>query len=78
MRFINLGEAEHPKKKLVLDVQPPSVYKSHILNGQMNKLYIYTQSTSYKTFFMLISVEPEILKAHKYKNIKKFRFFRLR
>ena len=27
---------------------------------------------SYKTFFMLISVEHEILNAHKYKNIKKF------
>ena len=29
----------------------------------------------YKTFFMLNSVEHEILNAHKYKNIKKFRFF---
>ena len=29
----------------------------------------------YKTFFMLISVEHDILNAHKYKNIKKFRFF---
>ena len=39
-------EVEHPKKKLVRtrtrlsDVQPPSVYKSHILNGPINKLYI--------------------------------------
>ena len=32
----------------------------------------------YKTFFMLNSVEREILNAHKYKNIKKFVFFRLR
>ena len=32
----------------------------------------------YKTFFMLDSVEHEILNAHKYKNIKKFGFFRLR
>ena len=30
----------------------------------------------YKTFFMLNSVEHEILKAHKYKNIKKFGFFK--
>ena len=28
-----------------------------------------------KTFFMLSSVEHEILNAHKYKNIKKFGFF---
>ena len=41
-------EVEHRKKKLVRkrtrffisDVQPPSVYKSHILNGPINKLYI--------------------------------------
>ena len=32
----------------------------------------------YKTFFMLNSVEHEILNAHKYINIKKFGFFRLR
>ena len=29
----------------------------------------------YKILFMLDSVGHEILKAHKYKNIKKFRFF---
>ena len=29
----------------------------------------------YKTFFMLSSVEHEILNAHKYKNINKFSFF---
>ena len=29
----------------------------------------------YKTFFMLNSVEHEILNTHKYKNIKKFVFF---
>ena len=29
----------------------------------------------YKTFLMLISVEHEILNAHRYKNIKKFGFF---
>ena len=29
----------------------------------------------YKTFFMLNSVEHEILNAHKYKNIKKLGFF---
>ena len=32
----------------------------------------------YKTFFMLNSVEHEILNAHKYKNIKKFSFFQTR
>ena len=29
----------------------------------------------YKTFFMLNSVEHEILNAHKYKNVKKFSVF---
>ena len=29
-------------------------------------------SQCYKTFFMLYSVEQEILNAHKYENIKKF------
>ena len=29
----------------------------------------------YKTFFVLNSVEHEILNAHKYKNIKKFSYF---
>ena len=32
----------------------------------------------YTTFFMLNSAEHEIFNAHKYKNIKKFSFFRLR
>ena len=30
------------------------------------------RARGYKTFFMLNSVENEILNAHKYKNIKKF------
>ena len=33
------------------------------------------QTQSYKTFFMLNSAEQEIVNAHKYKNIKKIRFF---
>ena len=39
-------EVEHLKKKLasalvsLSDVQPPSVYKSHILIGPINKLYL--------------------------------------
>ena len=38
---------------------------------------IRDQARGYKTFFMLNSVEHEILKAHKYmyKNIKKLSFF---
>ena len=31
-----------------------------------------TWPRGYKTFLMLISIEHEILNAHKYKNIKKF------
>ena len=34
-----------------------------------------TWPRGYKTFFMLNSVEHEILNAHKYKNIKKFSIF---
>ena len=34
-----------------------------------------TRSRGYKTFFMLNSVEHEILNAHKYINIKKFAIF---
>ena len=34
-----------------------------------------TRPRGYKTFLMLNSIEHEILKARKYKNIKKFGFF---
>ena len=33
------------------------------------------RARGYKTFFVLNSIEHEILIAHKYKNIKKFGFF---
>ena len=36
---------------------------------------LITRARGYKTFFMINSVAHEILKAHKYKNIKKFSFF---
>ena len=41
-------------------------------------IVIDTRVRGYKTFFMLNSVEHEILNAHKYEDIKKFSFFRLR
>ena len=34
----------------------------------------FSRPRGYKTFFVLNSVEHEILNAHKYKNIKKFGF----
>ena len=37
--------------------------------------YRVSRPWGYKTFFMLNSIEHEILNAHKYKNIKKFSFF---
>ena len=47
MGFINLGRLNIRKRNScasalvsLSDVQPPSVYKSHILNGPINKLYI--------------------------------------
>ena len=36
---------------------------------------IMTRPQGYKTFFMLTSVEHEILNGHKYKNIEKFSFY---
>ena len=47
MGFINLGRLNIRKRNScasalvsLSDVQPPSVYKSNILNGPINKLYI--------------------------------------
>ena len=47
MGLINLGRLNIRKRNscasaliFLSDVQPPSVYKSHILNGPINKLYI--------------------------------------
>ena len=47
MGFINLGRLNIRKRNScanalvsLSDVQPPSVYNSHILNGPINKLYI--------------------------------------
>ena len=41
-------------------------------------LSLKTRPRGYKTFFVLNSVEHEILNAHKYKNIKKSDIFRPR
>ena len=50
MGFINLGRLNIRKRNScasalvsLSDVQPTEVYKSHILNGPINKLYIYDQ-----------------------------------
>ena len=49
MGFINLGEVKKTNKEIrhaacalvsLSDFSPPSVYKSHILNRTINKLYI--------------------------------------
>ena len=47
MGFINLGRLNIRKRNScasalvsLSDIQPPSVYKSHILNGPINKLYL--------------------------------------
>ena len=43
MGFINLGRLNIRKRSALVylsDVQPPSVYKSHIVNGPINKLYL--------------------------------------
>ena len=41
-----------------------------------NEILPYFRTRGYKTLFMLNSVEHEILKAHKYINIKKFGIFK--
>ena len=45
----------------------------HTLDARMSSAE--TRPRGYKTFFMLNSVEHEILNAHKYKRIKKFGCF---
>ena len=47
----------------------------YFLKGLLNQTPP-TRPRGYKTFFMLNSVEHEILNAHKYKNIWKFGFFK--
>ena len=42
----------------------------------LNLIQSMTRPRGYKTFFVLNSVEHEILNAHKYTNIKKFGFFK--
>ena len=42
---------------------------------QLNLYFVHIRPRGYKTFFLLNSVEHEILNAHKYRNIKKFGFF---
>ena len=66
MGFINLGRLNIRKKKLVRkrtrfisDVQPPSVYKSHILNGPINKLYIFFKEVGGGGNVLASSTKPE-------------------
>ena len=58
MGFINLGRLNIRKRNScasalvsLSDVQLPSVYKSHILNGPINKLYIY-KADGYISMFL--------------------------
>ena len=55
MGFINLGRLNIRKRNScasalvsLSDVQPPEVYKSHILNGPINKLYLLTVKNDMK------------------------------
>ena len=55
MGLINLGWLNIRKRNScasalvsLSDVQPPSVYKSHILNGPINKLYLLIQTLHLK------------------------------
>ena len=59
MGFINLGRLNIRKRNLcasalvsLSDVQPPEVYKSHILNGPINKLFLLLLFA--KHIFMLV------------------------
>ena len=61
MGFINLGMLNIQKRNScasalvsLSDVQPPSVYKSHILNGPFNKLYILLYHINDTPFELLV------------------------
>ena len=51
------------------------MFFSAFLHSTNSSFREVTWPRGYKTFFMLNSVEHEMLNAHKYKNIKKFGFF---
>ena len=51
------------------------IFCKNIINSQLTMSQSQTWPQGYKTFFILNSVEHEILNAHKYKDIKKFSFF---
>ena len=54
-------------------------YAMYLVRPVSNRIKIHfseTRPRGYKTFFMLNPVEHEILKAHKYKNIKKLGLFK--
>ena len=61
MGFINLGRLNIRKRNLcasalisLSDFQPPSVYKSHILNGPVNKFYI---SSGFRVVDMIVALQ---------------------
>ena len=69
------------------DTQKPVTNNYHVINFfwfNAEEAFVLAASVSctptwprgYKTFFVLNSVEHEILNAHKYKNIKKFGLFK--
>ena len=51
-------------------------YKFSLRHSLIFFLHYLPWPRGYKTFFVLNSVEHEILNAHKYKNIKKFGLFK--
>ena len=53
----------------------PKVFNSELCITMKERFYFQTWPRGYKTFYLLNSVEHEILNAHKYKNIKKFGLF---
>ena len=70
MGFINLRRLNIRKRNScasalvpLSDVQPPSLYKSHILNGRINKLYIL----GIPVFTLSLSCRQEAQKANKVK-----------
>ena len=63
MGFINLGRLNIRKRNScasalvsLSDVHPPSVYKSHILNGPINKLYIIVVSMAFISWYKELSL----------------------
>ena len=69
-----LGGLSLPRKSVVRLTDRPDMTLD-VYRGRKTTIQPTNRPRGYKAFFILNSVEHDILNAHKYKNIKKFGFF---